>query len=452
MGLPLVGLADARRGRRGGRQRQDLDGQGRRRGGGPAGRPGPGGRPAGRPRPVPPPGSRAAGPLRRRPSRSRREFLDRVEPRIWTPGSSHGRRLSLDPIRLPGRDELARIADPDRREEEWQGMLGVAAAQLVGLAKVGGETDSQQTFLLQVLRSPGGRRARARREPRGRSPPRPPTPSRSAWTTRTSSSRSRSARSWRASSTACGSGRPRRSSPAGPGSTWTPCAGPTSPGKTPLNVIYLNALADDDQKHFFVAALAAEIYRWMITSLDAVPGRPSLLFYLDEARDYIPAGDGQAAGQGPADPAVHPGAQVRRRLPALHPEPALGRLQRLRQLQHQAGRPPGEPAGPGAGRRSGSRPRARHRPGSRAARGPRPAASSADGRRCPPRLEGRAVPQPAPVLAPRRGLVARSARARDDRRTRRQCRGEVVLSPLACNRSKPVSHERITVSTEPAPG
>jgi hypothetical protein len=32
---------------------------------------------------------------------------------------------------------------------------------------------------------------------------------------------------------------------------------PDTPGKTPLNVIYLNALADDDQKHLFVAALAA---------------------------------------------------------------------------------------------------------------------------------------------------------------------------------------------------
>src|SRR6202041_1088719 len=28
-----------------------------------------------------------------------REFLDRVEPRVWTPGTSHGRRLSLEPIR-----------------------------------------------------------------------------------------------------------------------------------------------------------------------------------------------------------------------------------------------------------------------------------------------------------------------------------------------------------------
>ena len=100
-------------------------------------------------RPAPePPGLSAGG-----TGRCAREFLDRVEPRVWTPGSSHGRRLSLDPIRLAGRDELARVADPARREEEWEGMLAAAAAQLVGLAKVGGETDSQQTFLLQVLRS-----------------------------------------------------------------------------------------------------------------------------------------------------------------------------------------------------------------------------------------------------------------------------------------------------------
>ena len=74
---------------------------------------------------------------------------------------------------------------------------------------------------------------------------------------------------------------------------------PDAPGKTPLNVVYLNALADDDQKHFFVAALAAEVYRWMITSLDAVPGRPSLLFYIDEARDFIPAGAAKPPAKGP---------------------------------------------------------------------------------------------------------------------------------------------------------
>jgi uncharacterized protein len=228
----------------------------------------------------------------------RREFLDRVEPRIWTPGSSHGRRLSLDPIRLAGRGELARIADPDRREEEYEGMLGVAAAQLVGLAKVGGETDSQQTFLLQVLRSlasdAGGRDvdlatiAAAASDPESVALESPDSFIKK-------SEREKLARKLN-------------------GLRLGPAAGlftggarldldamcrPDVPGKTPLNVIYLNALSGDDQKHAFLAALAAEIYRWMITSLDAVPGRPNLLFYLDEARDYIPAGGRKPAAKDP---------------------------------------------------------------------------------------------------------------------------------------------------------
>jgi uncharacterized protein len=41
---------------------------------------------------------------------------------------------------------------------------------------------------------------------------------------------------------------------------------PTTPGKVPLNVLSLNALGNDEQKQFLVAALAAEIYRWMSTT------------------------------------------------------------------------------------------------------------------------------------------------------------------------------------------
>ena len=228
----------------------------------------------------------------------RRDFLERVEPRIWTPGSSHGRRLSLDPIRLPGRDELARIADPDRREEEWQGMLGVAAAQLVGLAKVGGETDSQQTFLLQVFRrltAKGQGRdvsleaiAAAASDPEAIGLDDPDQLIKK-------SERAKLARKLHAlrlgPAAALFTGGTRLDLDA--------MCRPDAMGKTSLNVIYLNALVDDDLKHFFTAALAAEVYRWMITSLEPEPGRPGILFYLDEARDYIPAGTAKPPAKGP---------------------------------------------------------------------------------------------------------------------------------------------------------
>ena len=230
---------------------------------------------------------------------SRRAFLDRVEPRVWTPGSSHGRRLGLDPVRLAGRNDLARVTDPGRREEEWEGMLAAAAAQLVALAKVGGETDSQQTFLFQLLRSLAGDDGGGREVDLATIAAASSDPStvglRDPDRFIKKSEREKLARKLNG----------LRLGPAaalfhgGERLDLDALCRPTTPGKTPLNVVYLNALADDDQKHFFVAALAAEVYRWMVTSVDPAPGRPSLLFYIDEARDFIPAGSARPPAKGP---------------------------------------------------------------------------------------------------------------------------------------------------------
>ncbi|WP_435016297.1 helicase HerA-like domain-containing protein [Tundrisphaera sp. TA3] len=233
----------------------------------------------------------------------RREFLARVEPRAWTPGTSHARRLGLEPIRLPGRAEWARVD-----EEGRDGLLVGAAAHLVGLAAMGGEVDSQQTFVLQILRALMDRAsdagvgldaiAAAIADPEGFGVDAPDRFIRK-------SERERLVRKLNGlrfgpSSSLYTGGTPldldamRR---------------PDVPGKTPLNVIYLNALGDDARKQAFVASLAAEIYRWMVSSLDAGAGRPNLLVYLDEARDYIPAG----AARPPAkDPLIRLFAQGRK--------------------------------------------------------------------------------------------------------------------------------------------
>jgi hypothetical protein len=67
----------------------------------------------------------------------------------------------------------------------------------------------------------------------------------------------------------------------------------------PLNVVYLNALSNDQEKHFFLAALATELYRWMITTVDATRAGVNLLFYIDEARDWIPAGSAKPPAKQP---------------------------------------------------------------------------------------------------------------------------------------------------------
>lgn len=224
------------------------------------------------------------------------EYLAKVEPRIWTPGTSHGTRLCLDPIRLPSDADLARIEKADRRREERESMVQAAAANLVSLANVAGEEESQRTFLYLVLealrQSPSLKlndvvAAIGEADQLGL-PHEPDQILKKA-------ERDKLAR--KLNTFVLGPGKNLFS-----GGTPLDLANfvtPKQPGKTPLNVIYLNALTDDDQKHFFLAALASEIYRWMVTTLDSSGERPNLLFYIDEARDYIPAGGKKPAAKEP---------------------------------------------------------------------------------------------------------------------------------------------------------
>ena len=83
---------------------------------------------------------------------------------------------------------------------------------------------------------------------------------------------------------------------------------PSKEGRVPLNIVYLNALTSDQEKQFFLATLATELYRWMITKLDATSSRVNLLFYIDEARDSIPAGNQKNPRQRTAYTIVYPRA------------------------------------------------------------------------------------------------------------------------------------------------
>ena len=106
-----------------------------------------------------------------------------------------------------------------------EGILANAASHLVASAKVGGEQDSQQTFLLQLLReltrAGGGAEVDLRRIAEAVK-----SPEETGWPTPISSSRRPSARSWPASSMSCCTAPPPACTAAGPASTWTPSVAP----------------------------------------------------------------------------------------------------------------------------------------------------------------------------------------------------------------------------------
>lgn len=216
------------------------------------------------------------------------EFGAKVEPRIWTPGTSHGIRCRLNPLRLARADELSGESDAGRRAEEAEALLSAAAGSLIGFCGIGTEPLLHQTFLLEVLRALTrsadagsidlGRVAAATMDPVAFGVPAPDALLGSAQRQRL--------------------GRRLNALLRGPSAHLFQGGisldldrfnRPVENGRVPLNVIYLNALIDDNQKQFLVAIIAAEIYRWMVSTGHS-GSRPRLLVYLDEARDYLPAG------------------------------------------------------------------------------------------------------------------------------------------------------------------
>ncbi|WP_182870933.1 PD-(D/E)XK nuclease family protein [Rhodopirellula sp. JC639] len=217
-------------------------------------------------------------------------YWQQVEPRIFTPGSSHATRMSIDPIRLPTSAGLSNFTVASRRDEEFQGMLSSAVSNLVNLAGIRRDIDMQQTFMMQAVR--------ALIDKRGDQGPALQLRDLAAAVIAPDGIGLEDADLYLPKSQRVKLGRKLMAMLDGPQaklfSGGTPLdidalCRPSLPGKVPLNIIYLNALTSDDEKQFFVASLAEELYRWMVSSLESC-GRAKLLMYLDEARDYIPKG------------------------------------------------------------------------------------------------------------------------------------------------------------------
>ncbi|NQT32894.1 MAG: DUF853 family protein, partial [Candidatus Omnitrophica bacterium] len=60
---------------------------------------------------------------------------------------------------------------------------------------------------------------------------------------------------------------------------------PVEEGKTPVNIIYLNTLSSEAHKQFFIAVVGNELYSWMLMH----PSKEvQALFYIDEVAPYLP--------------------------------------------------------------------------------------------------------------------------------------------------------------------
>ncbi len=60
---------------------------------------------------------------------------------------------------------------------------------------------------------------------------------------------------------------------------------PVTPGKVPVNVVYLNTLNKDQHKQFFITMIGNEVYNWM---LQHPKEDVQLIFYIDEVSTYLP--------------------------------------------------------------------------------------------------------------------------------------------------------------------
>jgi len=67
-------------------------------------------------------------------------------------------------------------------------------------------------------------------------------------------------------------------------------------GKTPLNVFFLKTLRSEEEKMFFVSILLSQLYTWMLQQ--GASRKPRLVFFTDEIAPFVPAG---ARKPGPKD-------------------------------------------------------------------------------------------------------------------------------------------------------
>jgi len=211
-----------------------------------------------------------------------KEYMDKVIVRVYTPASSKGLAISINPLKLPDRnadeDDIIRLLDNSARtlvkvlmkvaglSRSWEGKAFAAIYELLRTIWEGEKTDIDTLAELADMLIADIETAGVDLEPFMKFSER-----------QTLATRIRSL--------TVGSSQLLFKEEGNIDFDFL-----TKPvnGKTPINVIFLKTLRSEEEKHFFIAIVLNQLYSWMLRQ--GFTENPRLMIFQDEAAPFIPAG------------------------------------------------------------------------------------------------------------------------------------------------------------------
>lgn len=211
-----------------------------------------------------------------------KEYMDKVIVRVYTPASSKGLAISINPLKLPDRkadqDDIIRLLDNSARtlvkvlmkvaglSRSWEGKAFAAIYELLRTIWEGEKTEVDELSELADLLVADADTVGVDLEPFMKFSER-----------QTLATRIRSL--------TVGSSQLLFKEEGNIDFDFL-----TKPvnGKTPINVIFLKTLRSEEEKHFFIAIVLNQLYSWMLRQ--GYTEKPRMMIFQDEAAPFIPAG------------------------------------------------------------------------------------------------------------------------------------------------------------------
>ncbi|MHA2397096.1 MAG: helicase HerA-like domain-containing protein, partial [Candidatus Thorarchaeota archaeon] len=216
------------------------------------------------------------------PPKRLKEYMDKVLVRVYTPASSKGLAISINPLKLPDRkadqDDIIRLLDNSARtlvkvlmkvaglSRSWEGKSFAAIYELLRTIWEGEKTDVDELSELADLLVADKETVGVDLEPFMKFSER-----------QTLATRIRSL--------TVGSSQLLFKEEGN--IDFDHLTKPVN-GKTPINVIFLKTLRSEEEKHFFIAIVLNQLYSWMLRQ--GFTEKPRMMIFQDEAAPFIPAG------------------------------------------------------------------------------------------------------------------------------------------------------------------